>query len=272
LCFKSAVPLNIDFNIHRNAEWSMLMLGESVFSLLIVNVEQEGNYFQTVLFAGVLTIILLQILHFQSQPRGAEAHAARRDKNAGIIVHVIFNFYSLALVVLGSAFTLLLASSEQNASVRRQLAADSNNDARAVAHLFGGAFSVIFLSLDLSSTLHTGWKATLQRIPSRLYWLACVMYFIRISLIVLLATIGFWQTEPRRLALIGVFSVIAQLLMRKVDVTILSSGSSGQHDDTHETKDPAPPSKNDDDSATGEAQWPNVTHARADDDNNNTGT
>jgi hypothetical protein len=263
---KSAVPLNIDFNIHRSGEWSMLMLGESVFSLLIVDVKREGSYFQTVFFSGILTIILLQILHFQSQPHGAEAHAARRDKNAGVIVFVIFQVYSFALVVLGSAYTLILTSSEPYDSARRQLATDSNTNTRAVAHLFGGALAVIFLSLDLSSTLHTGWEATMQRIPSRLYWLACLMYFLRISLICLVATIGLWQTEPRNLALIGVFSVIAQLLMRKVDVTVLSGGANPHHSDPDEMKQPAPPSKQSDEySATGESRRPNVTNARADD-------
>jgi hypothetical protein len=85
----------------------MLMLGESVLSLLIVDNEHEGDHYQTVFFAGVLTIILLRLLHFQSQPHGAEAHAARRNKDAGLIVFIIFNF------LLPQSSTTLLSDSSQ---------------------------------------------------------------------------------------------------------------------------------------------------------------
>lgn len=254
--------------IHRNGDWIMLMLGESVFSLLIVDSANEGSYYQTVFFAGILTIVLLRLLHFQSEPHGAEAHAARRDKNAGVIVSVIFNFYSLALVVLGAAYTLFLAASEEYDATRRLLETYSDDKADAVAHLFGGALSVIFFSLDVTSALHTGWKASIQRIPSKLYWLACLMYFLRVSLIILVGTIGFWQTEPRKLALIGVFSVVAQLLMRKVDVTFLS-GSAKNQGDSHVEEKTVFPSKKNLDLAPADEQTPNIVpvDATIDDDN-----
>lgn len=39
------VPMNVDFALHRNGEWIMLMLGESIFSLLIVDVPNETTEF-----------------------------------------------------------------------------------------------------------------------------------------------------------------------------------------------------------------------------------
>ena len=45
--------MNIDFAIHRNGEWIMLMLGESIFSLLIVEVPADSNDYYTTFFCGV---------------------------------------------------------------------------------------------------------------------------------------------------------------------------------------------------------------------------
>lgn len=59
----------------------MLMLGESVFSLLIVAPLEDPDYY-TSFFCSLLTVILLQYLHFKSQPEAADHHAMRRSKNA----------------------------------------------------------------------------------------------------------------------------------------------------------------------------------------------
>jgi hypothetical protein len=37
--------MNIDFTLHRNGEWTMLMLGESVFSILIVDTPDNNVEF-----------------------------------------------------------------------------------------------------------------------------------------------------------------------------------------------------------------------------------
>jgi hypothetical protein len=52
----TTVPVNIDFVIHRYGEWVMLLLGESILSLLIVEVTEGSDYYFT-LFAGVLSVI-----------------------------------------------------------------------------------------------------------------------------------------------------------------------------------------------------------------------
>jgi hypothetical protein len=105
---ESSVPMNIDFGLHRGNEWIMLMFGESVFSILIVNsvydtAETEECY--TVFFGALLFIILVQVLHFRSQPAHANDHAMRRHKNAGIGWKILQDFYSFALVMQGSVFT-----------------------------------------------------------------------------------------------------------------------------------------------------------------------
>jgi hypothetical protein len=57
--------MNVEFLVHRNGEWTMLMLGESILSLM--------------------TAILLQYLYFRSQPHNADDHAVRKGKNLGMM-------------------------------------------------------------------------------------------------------------------------------------------------------------------------------------------
>jgi hypothetical protein len=134
------VPLNIDFTLHRNGEWIMLMLGESVFSILIVEIPDNNSAFYATFYEGLLTVVLLQYLHFRSQPDHADHHAMRRSKNAGILWHLLQNAYSLALVSLGSAFTIFLTvftseellAKDDRTSFRRWLAGDVQAQAQAV--------------------------------------------------------------------------------------------------------------------------------------------
>lgn len=79
----STVPMNIDYAIHRYGEWTMLMLGETVLSLLIVGVYVEHGFYKIV-YCGILTISLLNTMHFRSQPHHADDHAMRRKMERGI--------------------------------------------------------------------------------------------------------------------------------------------------------------------------------------------
>ena len=58
------VPMNLKFVIHRNAEWAMLMLGESIFSLLIVPVEHTFE-FTVVFILGTLITANVYYHHFE---------------------------------------------------------------------------------------------------------------------------------------------------------------------------------------------------------------
>ena len=99
--------MNINFCIHRYGEWTMLMLGESVLSLLIVDVVEGAEYYKT-LISGVISITLLEYLHFRSQPHNPDDHAMRRKKEAGIAFSYTMWIYSAALIVLGTSYKMLL--------------------------------------------------------------------------------------------------------------------------------------------------------------------
>ena len=190
----------------------------------------------------------------------------RRSKNAGILWNMLQHVYSLALVVLGAAFTFFLLFSEDEGRRRlgeRSLASSnaSEPDVQAAAHLFGGTLAVIFFSLDGMTLLHLGKEESQKRcaFKGRKNFNGMAVIAIRIGLIVFTATLSQWLTKPTDLAVIGLFCVLAQLSMRKFGSMYLS------HKQIRAVKGPVGEKQvviaSDDE--TGDAQWPNVTHARA---------
>jgi hypothetical protein len=99
--------MNVDFLIHRHGEWVLLMLGESVLSLLIVDLSSGVEYYST-FFCGIISIILLEYLHFRSQPHDPGEHALRRSRSAGLAFATMLHVYSTALVVLGTCYKMFL--------------------------------------------------------------------------------------------------------------------------------------------------------------------
>ncbi|KAL7544786.1 hypothetical protein ACHAWF_008149 [Thalassiosira exigua] len=65
---------NIDYMIHRYGEWILLMIGEGILSLLVVETVESTDYLVITTF-GTLTIIFVQMLTFEGQPHHTEDHA-----------------------------------------------------------------------------------------------------------------------------------------------------------------------------------------------------
>jgi len=267
----SSVPMNVGFFIHRIGEWIMLMLGESVFSLLIVDVSNEGNSFYTVFFCGILTVVFLQMLHFQSQPHDADTHALRRSKSAGVVWNWFQYVYSLALVILGAAFTFFLVLSDDKQE--RRLASDGleEYDVGPPAHLFCGSLAIIFFCLEVMSFLHLGFVESQERcvMQGGKNYSGLVLVAIKVALIGFTASLSQWETRPKTLSIIGLCLVVFQLAMRKLGAKFLSHVGTHSSKACHtisrkvETPDVSKSNAPLTDEATGEAEWPNVTHARA---------
>jgi hypothetical protein len=64
----SFVPIHVEYFVHRFAEWTMLMFGEGVLSLLVVDFVYSRYYYMTFAF-GFVTMFGLQYLYFDSQVR-----------------------------------------------------------------------------------------------------------------------------------------------------------------------------------------------------------
>lgn len=123
--FKSEnIPLNIDFCIHRYGEWTMLMLGESVLSLLIVTTTESQEYYFVATF-GVLTVILLQVLRFESEPSHAGDHALWRSMQAGVVYSYLMQILSMSLIAFGVAYKVMLKTIHKVDLKKEALAATS---------------------------------------------------------------------------------------------------------------------------------------------------
>ena len=68
------VPTNINFLIHRYGEFVMLMMGEGVLSLLIVETADAAEYYEIVI-SGLLTMIFIFTLKTESEPMDISKHA-----------------------------------------------------------------------------------------------------------------------------------------------------------------------------------------------------
>jgi hypothetical protein len=68
------IPTNIDYLIHRYGEFVMLMIGEGVLSLLIVETVETRDYY-VALACGLLTMIFIHVLKSESEPHDSSKHA-----------------------------------------------------------------------------------------------------------------------------------------------------------------------------------------------------
>jgi hypothetical protein len=239
-----SIPLNITFVIHRYGEWTMLMLGESVLSLLIVDVSETSKYYST-LFSGIVSITLLEYLHFRSQPHDPDDHAMRRSKEAGIVFSYLMTLYSMALVALGTSYKMLLYEVNKektystavaddpehrrslfSAVLSRLLAAGADDSAseydpnrrQNIAHWFCISMAIVWFCSDAMILVHHGIKDNLGRCRVRTSrkLIATGLVLSRVGLIAWIGTLGQYVTEPEKLAFIGFVGIVLQVLLRFV--------------------------------------------------------
>ena len=270
------VPMNIDFVIHRLGEWTMLLLGESILSLLIVETSLSANYYVT-FYAGIVSVILLQYLHFRSQPHHADDHAMRRSKNAGMLFSVIMQLYSFALVAVGVSFKMLLyeyvyQEAKGGYRLRRLVAffreyalrnlaggggsTNFSTDERQerVANFFCGSMVITFVCLDAMILTHQGVKTNAKRCQcqhtKKISKFGIFLASIRVGIIIFIATLSQYVQKPELVASIGMVSIVVQVFTRILGDLVYPKAIHVSTDG-HQERD-------------GESErWPNVTHARA---------
>jgi hypothetical protein len=238
--------MNIDYCIHRFGEWTMLMLGETVLSLLIVDGTGVPGYYGTFM-CGLVAIILLQYLHFRSQPHDPDEHAMRRHRISGILFSIVYHIYSLSLVILGATYKMFLyeyvyagAASEiantvthgrsmlsmfmassrwLSGSESAALRFTTSERQRRIAIFFSGSFALVWLCMDALILAHKGmpsmkhkYECNCKTGKRKLY--CAIMFVCRVALIAVIATLFLYETRPNVLALIGLCGNIAQLLLR----------------------------------------------------------
>jgi len=244
---KTSIPMNLDFVIHRHGEWILLMLGESILSLLIVEVKESTQYY-VVFFFGVATVILIQHLHFQSQPSHAADHAMRRSRASGIAYSVAFDIYSMALVALGASFKIMLYNSggtdENDAGIsssdsHRYLASSSGTESKTeTAHLFCRSLFIVLVCFDFISLMHKGINQNVSRCKSgkcrmskRRHNAAIIMVLCKVALYIFTVTLSLWTEEPGTLAIASSIIALSMIIMSDWGFSLFAVASVGDSSD-----------------------------------------
>lgn len=225
--FHLVVPMNVDFNIHRNAEWTMLMLGESVFSLLVEEISESSGFYST-FYCGLITVIFLEYIHFTSQPMVAERHAMVESKNRAIMLATVLNFYSASLVGLGAGLTLFLRTFAKSGNGERRLWLEFAFEGRwlagggepafppdelkqRAATVFSISLGLVLFCVELMTFFHVGLdkvRAMLRSKSTMIQYAIIVLVVVRLGLILFVATLCQWNTDPQVLSGIGLASVL----------------------------------------------------------------
>lgn len=249
------------------------MLGESILSLLIVDVIEISSEYYLTFYAGILSVILLQYMYFRSQPHHPDDHALRRSKEQGITFMVLMSIYSAGLVLVGTAYKMLVnehayASDDGRRmlhSLHRMLAGGDNSGLstedrqQRVANIFCISMAVVFLCSDLLMIVHQGLKDSMGRCvceeTHKTKTLGITLVLVRGGIIAFMATLSRYVTDPTALSLIGLAGIVAEVALRfvgtlvfpddRVHAKVDSQGLDVPQDDVEDRK------------------WPNVTHAVA---------
>jgi hypothetical protein len=263
------------------------MLGESVLSLLIVVAPETSDYYKT-FFSGIISITLLEYLHFRSQPQDADDHAMCRTKEAGVMFGFLMYIYSAALVVLGTCYKMLLYElvysendydniagdddhgDTSNAHRRRSLlvavfdrvlaggddtpALQVDDRRQRIADMFSGSMAIVFACSDLMILTHRGIVEHYNDCKEKhmswtMRFLGLLLLLIRVGMIGFTASLSLYITEPAALSFIGMCAILFQVLLRVVGTALYGPVFKSDDDDDN----------NGGDAVNSNNIWPNVT-------------
>lgn len=109
---EKTVPIHVEYAINRIGEYVMVMLGESIISIIITGLTPSANFIGTY-FLCYFLVATLSLLIFGAQPTHADQHAMRRNASRAIFFFMVFSIQAMALICIGVGFKLILTSSEE---------------------------------------------------------------------------------------------------------------------------------------------------------------
>lgn len=264
----------------------MLMLGESILSLLIVDISGGSDYYGT-FYTGILSVVLLQYLHFRSQPHHADEHAMRRKKEAGMAFVILMQIYSAALILLGVSYKMFLfeyvyedegsrrtliqegeGAHRMLFDVTRGLAGggsaaleyDTADRQQRIANFFCGSLAVVWFCTDVMLIVHKGLKDNVGRCKCKhthkTKLVAVVLILLRVGLIAFMATLFLYVTDPLLLPVTGLCCIFGQLILRVISNVVFPDDRVHSEVDDHGKHVIV---EDDEDENT----WPNTTQAQA---------
>jgi len=107
------VPLCIEYSIERNLEWMMLMVGEAVFSLLIVPVEHTTQFY-IIFIVGCVSVSCVFYQQLNNYMLDSSRHALKLKALRGFMFEVSRVVLSVTLVAYGVSFKVLLEKADKS--------------------------------------------------------------------------------------------------------------------------------------------------------------
>ncbi|KAL3908305.1 MAG: hypothetical protein SGILL_008532 [Bacillariaceae sp.] len=238
------VPTNIDFQIHRYGEFVMLMLGEAVLSLLIVETTELSNYYVTAC-VGMLNVIVIQILRFDSEPSDANNHCLWRGVKAAYVYSLLIQLLSIALIGFGVSFKVMLATiystgdyADANEAVvvddsaygddgdaeHRHLADVPTVTFLTIKCLYCTSLVLVLVAIELLASSHKGFKKRYRVFfkhdktgAKKIKWRVVLISILKLALLSFLATLPVWVGSHRWLTIIGLVVSIVFAVSHVID-------------------------------------------------------
>ena len=214
------VPMNLEFTLHRFGEWVMLMLGESVLSLLIAPQSNGAKYYVT-FYTGITAVTMLQYLFFRTQPFVADDHATRRSIPGALLFTEMLNVYSGCLIVFGGAYKLTLDQYvlEQTLPPGAMVGLYTLAQRRErIANLFCWSLTISVLALDFMIISHRGFKDNFARFRNPATggcnFTTTFISIVNLGLMVFTATLSRWVHSLELMSVFGLLVVVLNVLLR----------------------------------------------------------
>ena len=197
----------------------MLMLGESVLSLIIVEDSPGRRYFVT-FAAGIVAVTMMQYLFFRSTPIDADDHAMRRSIQGGYQFFYSLLAYSACLIIIGCSFKLILhvyldeyENEEEGAETDEE---EQEEMVTRISNMFSWSLASSFLLLDLMVISHRGWILFFKRLApgGQIAWKPCICCIADMCMIIMTAYFPRYISDLEILSVAGCGVVLAQVLLR----------------------------------------------------------
>lgn len=229
-----SIPFSSDYIVHRYGEWTMLMLGECILSLLIVEVVSRGKEYYVTFYTGIVSVCLLMYLYFFSGPSHSEGHDMYRHVQTSFFTMIIMQFYTAGIVILGATYKLMmyeytyenvedefghrfrmLYEYVRSLSGNGGLAAFSESVRRQqIAYFYCFSLGIVWMLADIFMLMHKGLRYRFNQFQAGEKKYLIALCTARCGLIAFIGTLWIYVTEPHYLASIGLCCIVVQVLLR----------------------------------------------------------
>lgn len=202
----------------------MLMLGESVLSLIIVEASPGRRYYVTFV-TGIVSVTMLQYLYFRSTPMSTDDHAMRRNYFGAFQYYYSMLLYGAVLLVIGCSFKVILhyyleeyekSHQPQEGGEIVDQKEEPLDSTRRIALMFSWSLSSSFFLLDLIIISHRGWGSFISRLvkDQQIQWKPTMWIFADLGLTSLTACFPSFIHDLEALSVAGCAAVLGQVLLR----------------------------------------------------------